>query len=66
MCRMQLQRKQDILQLGATPVHGTFSVTVSLSSLSLPPAVLLHGTQTTGLPFPSEGIHCIFKDLSLF
>lgn len=33
--------------------------------LSPPAAALLHGTQTTGLPFPSEGSHPIFKDLSL-
>lgn len=39
---------------------------VSPSSVSPSPAVLLHGTQSTGLPFLSEGSCCIFKDLSLF
>lgn len=66
MGQMQLQRKQEFLLLGATAVHGTFSLTVSLSSFNPLPAVLLHGTQTIGLPFPPEGTHCIFKDLSLF
>lgn len=57
MCRMQLQRKQEVLLLGETPVHGTFSLTVFLSSSSPPPAVLLHGIQTTSLPFSRNVLH---------